>query len=71
MARIIKKIDKTLSIHDFRITDGVNNVNLIFDMVVSYDYDDKQTKILVENIKNTIKAKEEKVNVVIKIDRSY
>lgn len=71
VTRIIKKIDKTLSIHDFRITDGVNNVNLIFDMVVSYDYDDKQTKILVENIKNTIKAKEEKVNVVIKIDRSY
>lgn len=68
---IIENIDQRLSIHDFRITDGVHNVNLIFDMVVPYEYDEKATKSLVEEIKNEIMAKQDKVRVVIKVDRAY
>lgn len=68
---IVNEIDEKISIHDFRITDGTSNINLIFDMVVPYDYDDKATQSLVQKVKNIIKSKDDKVNTVIKIDRSY
>lgn len=71
VVEIVKEIDETLSIHDFRITDGTSNINLIFDMVVPFEYDDKQTAGLEKKVKDIIKSKDDKVNVVIKVDRSY
>jgi len=35
---VIKSIDSALNIHDFRMTDGVNNINLIFDLEVPSDF---------------------------------
>ncbi len=71
IASIIENIDATLSIHDFRITDGIQHVNLIFDMIVPYEYDEKAAKALVETIRNEMREREENVTVVIKIDRAY
>jgi cation diffusion facilitator family transporter len=71
IASIIEDIDATLSMHDFRITDGIQHVNLIFDMIVPYEYDEKAAKALVEHIRNEMRVREENVNVVIKIDRAY
>ena len=68
---IIEKIDESLSIHDFRITDGTQHVNLIFDMIVPYEYDEKAAKALAETIRNEMKTREENVDIVIKIDRAY
>ncbi len=68
---IIKNIDKKLSIHDFRITDGDKRVNLIFDLVVPYGLDDEKQKLLIEDIKNKVKNKNKKYEVVIHIDTEY
>ncbi|MBQ2754580.1 MAG: cation transporter [Clostridia bacterium] len=38
VTEIVKSIDSRLSIHDFRMTDGITHKNLIFDMVVPYDF---------------------------------
>ena len=35
---IIKKIDPVISMHDFRVVAGPTHTNLIFDIVVPYDY---------------------------------
>lgn len=37
VVEIVKSIDSRLSIHDFRMTDGITHKNLIFDMVVPFD----------------------------------
>ena len=35
-----------MSIHDFRMVDGKEQMNLIFDMVVPYEYDDQKEEEL-------------------------
>ena len=49
---IISGIDSCLHIHDFRIVSGEMHTNLIFDLVVPFDY-----RYTYEEIKNMIDAK--------------
>ena len=39
MEEVVRKMDEAVSIHDFRMVDGKEQINLIFDMVVPHDYD--------------------------------
>ena len=66
---IINDIDQRLSIHDFRITDGDNRINLIFDIVVPCDYD--EPKQLICDIKNKVSLIDKKYSLVIHIDNAY
>ena len=70
ISSIVNKI-KGLTYHDLRITGGENNINIIFDLVVPFEYDNEKLKEIVSTIK--IKAKEvnNKYSLVIKIDRPY
>lgn len=67
---IVKEINPEFSIHDFRMTDGGDRVNLIFDLVISPD-----TKIDREELKNMVQQKIHSVNdkyyAVPKIENSY
>lgn len=67
---IVKEIDESLTIHDFRIVKGPSHTNLIFDTVVPY-----KVNITDENIKSTIRKKvfEKNKNTfcVITVDRDY
>lgn len=67
--KIVKGIDERMNIHDFRMVDGTNNINLIFDIEVPGDFDD------VENLKSTIAIKlaelDSRFNPVINIDTIY
>ncbi|MEG1448190.1 MAG: cation diffusion facilitator family transporter [Oscillospiraceae bacterium] len=68
--RIVKEISKNMTIHDFRMTQGIDHQNLIFDVVVPTD-----CKIPAEEIKVIVdkKCKEinSKYNTVIKVDQPY
>ncbi len=59
------------SIHDFRMTDGENRVNLIFDIVVPCDMSEKDRNALVSSISLSLKEIDEKYFAVIKIDNDY
>jgi len=59
------------SIHDFRMTDGENRVNLIFDIVVPASMTKKERESLVSTIKSALKAVDEKYYAVIQIDNDY
>ncbi len=65
---IIKSINEKCTLHDFRMVDGKNRRNLIFD--VNLPYDDKRTD---EEIKTIIQSEtkkiDEKLFTVINIDR--
>ncbi len=66
--KIISEINPEITMHDFRMTDGVKNRNLIFDVVVPYSLkisDDKIKEIISEKIKN----EDENLNAVITVDK--
>lgn len=66
---IVKNIDSRMNIHDFRMTDGESNINLIFDVEVPVDYKEKES--LKEKIASKLKEKDHRLNAVIDIDITY
>lgn len=68
---IINKINPEFSIHDFRITDGENRVNLIFDLVVPYDLTSKEKAEVITLIKQEAREINNKYRCVIRMDMSY
>ena len=66
---VVKGIDERMGIHDFRMTDGESNVNLIFDIEAPLDVENFDD---IKNIvTNKIKAVDEKFNCVITVDFIY
>ncbi len=66
---IVKSVDERMNIHDFRMTDGINTINLIFDVEVPPDFDDIEgTKTL---ICKKIHETDDRYNAVINIDFMY
>ncbi len=67
---IVKGIDDSLSIHDFRVVKGVTHDNLIFDVVIPFQVTRKDQQVIQE-ITEKIKEHEENLFPVITIDHSY
>ena len=57
--------------HDLRITDGENNINVIFDLVVPHSYSNDDLKNMISKIKESAKKANNLYTLVIKIDRPY
>ena len=70
ISSIVNKI-KGLTYHDLRITGGEDNINIIFDLVVPFEYDNEKLKEIVSTIKTKAKEVNNKYSLVIKIDRPY
>ena len=68
--KIVKELNPEFSIHDFRMTNGGQRVNLIFDLVVPRDREYNADEIR-ENIQNKIHEKNNKYYAVIKVETSY
>ncbi len=69
--RILDALDPAVSIHDFRMIDGMDQINLIFDMVVPYEYDDKRKDELRTSLIKLLKIADERYECVITAERSY
>ena len=67
---IVKNINEKFSIHDFRMTDGGERINLIFDLVnpAGEKIDVEQ---LVSAVRKEIHNRNEKYYAVIKVEHSY
>lgn len=65
----VKALDVRMNIHDFRMTDGDNRINLIFDIEVPPEYTDT------EKLKNTVAEKlreiDPRYSAVIDVDTIY
>ena len=66
----VKSINEKFSIHDFRMTDGGERINLIFDLVIPIDEKVDVEKV-VTDIKEEIHKKNNKYYAVIKAEHSY
>ena len=67
---IVKELNSDFSIHDFRMTDGGQRINLIFDLVVPRDKEYNKEEII-KNVQQKIHEKDNKYYAVIKVETSY
>ena len=68
VVKIIGEINPDITMHDFRITDGQDNINLIFDIVVPSGYSEEEIKEIRERISSMVKAQNEQCSTVINVD---
>lgn len=66
--KIVKEIDPDMSIHDFRMTDGLKNRNLIFDVEVPFKVKLSDGEVS-ERISKRIKEEDDGLNAVITVDK--
>ena len=69
--QILDAVDGNVSIHDFRMVDGKEQINLIFDMVVPYEYDDKKQADLRRTVEKLLHVADPRYQCVITVERSY
>lgn len=67
----VTKVNPEYSIHDFRIVDGENQINLIFDMVVPFSTSDSSLQNDLSEIRRRISDADKRYNCIIQIDNQY
>lgn len=68
---ILAQIDPALSIHDFRMVDGEHQINLIFDMIVPYQYDREKEREVCKLLRKKLQEIDARFLCVITVERSY
>lgn len=68
---ILEALNSGASIHDFRMVAGVKQINLIFDMEVPFDYDERRQEELTGTLIKLLKLSDERYQCVITVERSY
>ena len=68
---LIAEIDPSCSIHDFRVVDGKNQINLIFDLVVPRDYDKEKQHDVEDTLCKKLKEHDERYEFVITVEHSF
>lgn len=69
--QILEALDAAVAIHDFRMVSGDEQVNLIFDMEVPYEYDGKKQEELKNTLAKLLKITDSRYQCVITVERSY
>ncbi len=65
---VVKNINESFDIHDFRMTDGEQVINLIFDLEVPMGYGVDEKERFVRIIKEELKKQDARFNAVIEVD---
>lgn len=69
--KVLGELDPDVGFHDFRMVDGKEQINLIFDMVVPYGYDkEKQDQISLE-LMSRLSEIDPRYQCVITLDKSF
>lgn len=68
VVKIVSAIDPEMSIHDFRMTKGVNHKNLIFDVVVPFKFRLSDEEVI-NSIQLAISAVDDSLSAVINVDK--
>ncbi|MGI6181842.1 MAG: cation diffusion facilitator family transporter [Agathobaculum sp.] len=65
---VLRSIDETFSMHDFRVVDGERQINLIFDIVVPFGYDNDAKRNLMITIRNKLREIDKRYNPIVTFD---
>lgn len=68
---IAKSVDESCDIHDFRITDGEENINAIFDIIIRDKYKPEEREAVVNEIKRRTAEQDPRLNLVITVDEVF
>lgn len=69
--KIVSEMSSEFSIHDFRMVDGENSINLIFDLVVPIEMSTDNKKKILEELREKIKEIDIRYNIVVQLDNGY
>ena len=69
--KIIEKLDSKVSIHDLRVVDGKNQINIIFDMVVPYEYSKETRNDIQKRLMEALENVDARYQCVITIEHSF
>ncbi len=69
MRELVKALEPKAEIHDFRVVNGANQINLIFDLVLPFGYK-KETELL-EGILKGAREQDIRYQCVITVENSY
>lgn len=67
----LRELDEACSIHDFRVVNGVGQINLIFDMVVPFGYGEEQQEQLRQRLMGRLQELDRRYQCVITMEHSY
>lgn len=68
---VVRTIDPELSVHDLRVVEGKERVNVIFDMVVPFRYTRTEEKELILKVTRRMQELDSRYQCVITAERSY
>ena len=67
----LKELDPQCSIHDLRFVNGMGQINLIFDMVVPFEYDEEEKNNLQLQLMEKLQEIDKRYQCVITMEHSY
>lgn len=70
ISEVIEEYDKDFKFHDFRIVEGKNQTNVIFDLVIPHKYE-KANDVILKELREKVKEKKKEINLVVTIEHSY
>lgn len=71
VASVLEEVDSRLSFHDFRMVDGVERINLIFDLVVPREYKPSVLGKLKARISDEVAERDKRCGCVITMENSF
>ncbi|POP33367.1 cation transporter [Lactonifactor longoviformis] len=71
LEEVLQVIDERLNMHDFRMVKGKRQINLIFDLVVPFDYDKKGQEELLDKVIRMMQEKDGRYQFVITVDQGF
>lgn len=68
---VAHSLDERISVHDFRMVDGKEQINLIFDVVVPYDYNDQKQMQLKLHLTEEMRKIDARYQCVMTVEKGY
>ena len=66
---MLHSLDEELQLHDLRVVDGKNRINVVFDVVVPFRYKKEDLPNLRQQIQQGLQEVDSRYQAVIQIDR--
>jgi hypothetical protein len=71
LQQVLKEIDSRISFHDFRLIEGKETINLIFDLVVPREYDRKKKDWLKEEVTKKVTEIDNRCCLIITAESGF
>jgi cation diffusion facilitator family transporter len=71
LKQVLKEIDSRISFHDFRMVEGKNKINLIFDLVVPREYDRNKKDWLKEEVTKKVTEIDRRCCLIITAESGF